>query len=63
MRQKKEKEEKIMKPEILDCTLRDGGLVNRFFFSDELVRDLYQTNLEAGVDYMEFSRRMGRISL
>lgn len=43
-----------MKPEILDCTLRDGGLVNRFFFSDELVRDLYQTNLEAGVDYMEF---------
>ncbi|MCF0122193.1 MAG: nucleoid-structuring protein H-NS [Lachnospiraceae bacterium] len=43
-----------MKPEILDCTLRDGGLVNRFFFSDEFVRDLYLTNLEVGVDYMEF---------
>ena len=43
-----------MKPEILDCTLRDGGLVNRFFFSDELVRDLYKANVAAGVDYMEF---------
>ena len=26
---------------VLDCTLRDGGLVNNFAFSDEFVRDLY----------------------
>lgn len=44
------------RPEIrvLDATLRDGGLVNNFFFTDEFVRDLYQTNVKAGVDYMEF---------
>ena len=39
---------------VFDCTLRDGGLVNNFFFSDEFVRDLYQMNIKAGVDYMEF---------
>ena len=39
---------------VVDCTLRDGGLVNNFYFSDEFVRDLYRTNLKAGVDYMEF---------
>lgn len=43
-----------MKPAILDCTLRDGGLVNDFYFSDEFVSDLYRTNLRTGVDYMEF---------
>ncbi len=44
------------RPEIrvLDATLRDGGLVNNFFFTDEFVQDLYQTNIKAGVDYMEF---------
>lgn len=39
---------------VLDATLRDGGLVNDFYFSDELVKALYQANIKAGVDYMEF---------
>ena len=39
---------------VLDVTLRDGGLVNDFYFSDELVKALYQANIKAGVDYMEF---------
>ena len=39
---------------VLDATLRDGGLVNNFRFSDEFVKDLYKMNIEAGVDYMEF---------
>lgn len=39
---------------IVDCTLRDGGLVNGFFFDDQFVKDLYVTNIKAGVDYMEF---------
>ena len=34
---------------VLDATLRDGGLVNDFYFTDDFVRDLYKTNLEAGV--------------
>ncbi len=38
---------------VLDATLRDGGLVNDFYFSDEFVKDLYRANIKAGVDYME----------
>ncbi len=33
--------------------MRDGGLVNDFYFTDEFVKDLYDANLKAGVDYME----------
>ncbi len=39
---------------VVDATLRDGGLVNDFYFTDEFVKDLYQANVKAGVDYMEF---------
>lgn len=38
---------------ILDCTIRDGGLVNNWEFSVEFVRDLYKSLSEAGVEYME----------
>ena len=37
---------------VVDATLRDGGLVNSFRFSDEFVKALYTANIEAGVDYM-----------
>jgi 4-hydroxy 2-oxovalerate aldolase len=39
---------------VLDATIRDGGLVNNFRFTDEFIRKLYETNIAAGVDYMEF---------
>ena len=39
---------------ILDATIRDGGIVNNFSFTDDFVRKLYLTNIKAGVDYMEF---------
>ncbi|MDO4339329.1 MAG: aldolase catalytic domain-containing protein [Eubacteriales bacterium] len=39
---------------VVDATLRDGGLVNDFYFTDEFVKALYFTNIRAGVDYMEF---------
>lgn len=38
---------------ILDCTIRDGGLVNGWDFSVEFVRDVYRALSRAGVDYME----------
>ncbi len=46
--------------QVVDATLRDGGLVNDFYFSDEFVRALYQTNLKTGVDYMEFGYKASR---
>jgi len=45
---------------VVDATLRDGGLVNNFEFSDEFVRDLYQANQAAGVDYMEFGYKASK---
>ncbi|RJP34536.1 MAG: nucleoid-structuring protein H-NS [Candidatus Omnitrophota bacterium] len=43
------------RPEIkvLDCTIRDGGLINDSQFDDNFVRAVYRTCLEAGIDYME----------
>ncbi len=45
---------------VLDATLRDGGLVNAFRFTDEFVKDLYEANIKAGVDYMEFGYKASR---
>ena len=45
---------------VLDATLRDGGLVNNFNFSDEFVSALYKTNVKAGVDYMEFGYKASK---
>lgn len=45
----------MYRPEIkvLDCTIRDGGLMNNHQFSNELVRKVYQAANDAGVDYIE----------
>lgn len=45
---------------IVDPTLRDGGLVNDFHFTDDFVRALYRANLAAGVDYMEVGYRASK---
>jgi 4-hydroxy 2-oxovalerate aldolase len=45
---------------VVDCTIRDGGLVNNFGFTDDFVRQLYKTNVEAGVDYMEFGYKASK---
>lgn len=45
---------------VMDATLRDGGLVNDFYFSDEFVKNLYETNIAAGVDYMEMGYRASK---
>lgn len=45
---------------VVDATLRDGGLVNDFYFDDDFVRALYETNQRAGVDYMEFGYKASR---
>ncbi len=45
---------------VVDATLRDGGLVNDFYFTDEFVKDLYRANVKAGVDYMEFGYKASK---
>ncbi len=43
------------RPEIkvLDCTIRDGGLINDHQFEDQFVSAVYHACVAAGVDYME----------
>jgi 4-hydroxy 2-oxovalerate aldolase len=45
----------MFRPEIkvLDCTVRDGGLMNDWQFDDDFVRTVYRACAAAGVDYME----------
>lgn len=38
---------------VMDCTIRDGGLINNSQFEDEFVQAVYQACSAAGVDYME----------
>ncbi len=45
---------------VVDCTIRDGGLVNNFEFTDEFVTDLYKTNIKSGIDYMEFGYKASK---
>lgn len=45
---------------VLDATLRDGGLVNGFGFTDDFVNALYRTNVKAGIDYMEFGYKASK---
>ncbi|MBQ8577357.1 MAG: aldolase catalytic domain-containing protein [Clostridia bacterium] len=45
---------------VLDATIRDGGLCNNFEFTDEFVRALYEMNVRAGIDYMEFGYKASK---
>jgi 4-hydroxy 2-oxovalerate aldolase len=50
------------RPEIkvLDCTIRDGGLINDHRFNDDFVRAVYCACAEAGVDYMEIGYKTSK---
>lgn len=48
------------KIKVLDCTIRDGGLINNHYFTDEFVRAVYKAVSEAGIDYIEMGYRSCR---
>ncbi|MFA5388960.1 MAG: aldolase catalytic domain-containing protein [Candidatus Omnitrophota bacterium] len=41
------------KIKVLDCTIRDGGLMNNHDFEPKFVREVFKAVSQAGVDYME----------
>lgn len=49
----------MYRPEIkvLDCTIRDGGLMNEWRFDKALVKDVFHGLAEAGLDYVELGYR------
>ncbi|MBI3851746.1 MAG: aldolase catalytic domain-containing protein [Verrucomicrobia bacterium] len=50
------------RPEIkvLDCTIRDGGLMNNHHFDDQIVKAVYRACVDGGVDYMELGYKASR---
>ena len=45
---------------VLDCTIRDGGLMNNHHFEDRVVKAVYDACVAAGIDYMEVGYRASR---
>jgi len=45
---------------VLDCTIRDGGLMNDHHFDDKIVKAVYHACLEAGIDYMELGYKASK---
>lgn len=45
---------------ILDCTVRDGGLMNDHLFNEGMVKAVYQACVKGGVDYMEIGYKNSR---
>jgi 4-hydroxy 2-oxovalerate aldolase len=45
---------------VLDCTIRDGGLMNDHKFDDQIVKAVYTACVEAGIDYMELGYKASR---
>ena len=43
---------------VLDCTIRDGGLINNYQFSDELVKAVYRAACDSGVDIIELGKKL-----
>ncbi len=45
---------------VLDCTVRDGGLINDHAFEDGFVKAVYDACVTAGVDYMELGYKASK---
>ena len=43
---------------VLDCTIRDGGLINNYQFKDNLVKATYRAACDAAVDFFEIGKRL-----
>jgi 4-hydroxy 2-oxovalerate aldolase len=43
---------------VLDCTVRDGGLINNYQFSMDFVKAVYRASCEAGVDIIELGKKL-----
>jgi len=43
---------------VLDCTIRDGGLINNYQFSEDFVFACYKAACESGVDIVELGKKL-----
>jgi 4-hydroxy 2-oxovalerate aldolase len=43
---------------VLDCTIRDGGLINNYQFGTDFVKTVYRAACDSGVDYVELGKKL-----
>jgi len=43
---------------VLDCTIRDGGLINNYQFSKDFVKAVYRATCDAAVDVVELGKKL-----
>ncbi len=43
---------------VLDCTIRDGGLIHNYQFTDDFVKACYRAACESGVDIVELGKKL-----
>jgi 4-hydroxy 2-oxovalerate aldolase len=43
---------------VLDCTIRDGGLINNYQFGSDFVKTVYRAACDSGVDYVELGKKL-----
>jgi 4-hydroxy 2-oxovalerate aldolase len=43
---------------VLDCTIRDGGLINNYHFTDDFVKSVYRAACDSGVDIIELGKKL-----
>jgi len=43
---------------VLDCTIRDGGLINNYQFTDDFVKAVYRAACDSGVDVIELGKKL-----
>ncbi len=43
---------------VLDCTIRDGGLIHNYQFTDDFVKACYRAACDSAVDFMEIGKKL-----
>ncbi|MFC1614007.1 aldolase catalytic domain-containing protein [Gemmatimonadota bacterium] len=43
---------------VLDCTIRDGGLINNYQFTDDFVKSVYRAVCDSGADIIEIGKKL-----
>jgi 4-hydroxy 2-oxovalerate aldolase len=43
---------------VLDCTIRDGGLINNYQFGSDFVKAVYRAACDSGVDVVELGKKL-----
>ncbi|MBS1259126.1 MAG: 4-hydroxy-2-oxovalerate aldolase [Candidatus Scalindua arabica] len=46
------------KIKVLDCTIRDGGLINNYHFTTDLVKAVYAAACDSGIDIIEIGKKL-----